>query len=269
LIYARVTGWGQDGPLAATAGHDINYVAISGALHAMGDADRPPPVPLNLLGDYAGGGMFVALGILAALLERVQSGQGQVIDGAIIDGVGSLTAATLGMFATNRWGGRGENVLDGGAPWYRSYRTRDGGYVAVGAIEPQFFAALLAGAGLDPAIWRQGDPASWPALTAELARAFESRDRQYWVERFAGTDACVSPVLSFRETLDHPHHRARGTYTHVGGIAQPAPGPRMSRSKAALPTDPPARGADTDSIMSSLGRSRADIARLRAAGVIS
>ena len=266
LVYGRMTGWGQQGPLAAQAGHDINYIALSGALHAMGEPDRPPPVPLNLLGDYAGGGVFLALGVLAALIERAASGRGQVVDAAIIDGVGSLTAATLGMLAAGRWHGRGANVLDGGAPWYRTYQTRDGGYVAVGAIEPQFYAALLRRLGLDPEDFPREDDAANEALTRTLTEIFGARDRAYWADLFAGTDACVTPVLSFGEALSHPHQAARGGYLELAGVRQPAPAPRLSRTPAPPPAAPPGLGEHTDALLRELGRTPADIAALRESG---
>lgn len=269
LVYGRMTGWGQEGALADRAGHDINYVALSGALHAMGDPDRPPPVPLNLLGDYAGGGVFLAFGIVCALFERVTSGRGQVVDGSIVDGVGSLTAATLGMLATGRWHDRGANVLDGGAPWYRTYRTRDGGYVAVGAIEPQFYAELLTRLGLDPADHPREDPTSWDALTRTLSEIFASHDRSHWEKTFADSDACVTPVLTFEEALAHPHHAGRRTYIEIDGVPQPAPAPRLSRSRPPLPTPPCGVGDDTDAVLRELGHSDDSIAELHKIGAVA
>lgn len=269
LVYARVTGWGQEGPLAQTAGHDINYIALSGALHAMGRGDEPPPVPLNLLGDYAGGGAFVALGILAALLERNRSGKGQVLDGAIVDGVASLTAATMGILAAGGWGPRGTTLFDGAAPYYRTYATRDGGYVAVGAIEPEFYAQLLTGLGLDAAHWPQNKRALWPAMADAFAAIFATRDRDDWAQVFANTDACVSPVLDFNEATAHAHHRARHTYVEVAGVPQPAPAPRLDRSALATPTPPPGRGAHTDAVLRELGHDDTSITRLRQQGVVA
>jgi len=268
LVFARITGWGQDGPLANQAGHDINYIALSGALHAMGDADRPPPVPLNLLGDYAGGGMFVALAVVSALFERTRSGKGQVIDGAMIDGLASLSTAPLGILSAGLWQGRGENVLDGGAPFYRSYATKGGGYVAVGAIEPKFFAMLLAGLGLDAADWSQNDHALWPSMRAEFTRIFASKPRAHWERTFAGKDACVSPVLTFRESRGHPQHAARETYIEIDGILQPSPAPRMSAHRAATPRSPPQAGADGEAILAELGRSASQIEKLRLDGIV-
>ena len=263
LIYARITGWGQDGPLSRQAGHDINYIALSGALHAMGDATMPPPVPLNLLGDYAGGGMFVALGIVSALFERTRSGKGQVIDGAIVDGVASLTTATLGMLAAGLWGGRASNILDGGAPFYRTYRTADGGYMAVGAIEPKFFAELLSGLGLDSAQWTQDDRTQWPRMTEAIADRFAAQTQSHWEMVFDGSDACVSPVLTFAEAASHPHHRTRQTYFAVDGIIQPAPGPRMNGANAPPPQGIPGAGAHSDEILAALNLSPTDIVNLR------
>lgn len=267
LVYARVTGWGQDGPLAQRAGHDINYIALSGALHAMGEADRPPPVPLNLLGDYAGGGAFVAMGVLAALIERARTGRGQVIDGAIVDGVASLTAACMGMLAAGRWGERGTNAFDGSMPWYRTYRTRDGGHVAVGAIEPQFYDELLRGLGLDPGQWSRDDRARWPGIEAKFTQVFASQDRAHWQQVFEQTDACVSPVLSFQEAAKHPHHQARAAYVSVDGVAQPAPAPRMSNAPVDVPGKPPEKGEQTAAVLRELGCSDSEIEKMIALGV--
>ncbi|SEF15492.1 alpha-methylacyl-CoA racemase [Rhizobiales bacterium GAS191] len=266
LVYARVTGWGQDGPLAERAGHDINYIALSGALLAMGEPGEPPPVPLNLLGDYAGGGVFVAMGIAAALYERERSGKGQVIDGAIADGVGSLTAATMGMLAAGRWGARGTNPFDGSAPWYRTYATHDGGFVAVGAIEPQFYRMLLKGLGLDPDRWNRDDPRNWPDMIETFTGLFDAKDRDHWEHVFGATDACVSPVLTFEEATRHPHHAARASYVEIAGVAQPVPAPRFSRSVAAHLELPPPIGRDTDAVLSSIGRSDEEIVAMRASG---
>jgi alpha-methylacyl-CoA racemase len=266
LIYARVTGWGQTGPLAMRAGHDINYIALSGALHAMGDPDVPPPIPLNLLGDYAGGGAFVVMGVLAAIVERASSGKGQVIDGAIIDGVASLTATTMGMLAAGAWGARGTNVFDGSAPWYRTYRTRDGEYVAVGAIEPLFYEELLRGLGLDPAQWARNDRSRWPEIARKFAEIFASQDRDHWQKVFEATDACVTPVLTFGEAVAHPHHRSRGTYMRIGGVAQPARAPRLGRMPEIPPSEPQGPGAQTEAILRELGRSAMEIQKLRSDG---
>ncbi len=266
LVYARVTGWGQEGPLAQRAGHDINYIALSGALHAMGGAAAPPPVPLNLLGDYAGGGAFVAMGVLAALLERERTGKGQVVDGAIVDGVASLTAACMGMLGSDRWGPRGTNVFDGTAPWYRTYATAGGGFVAVGAIEAPFYRALLEGLGLQVADWPQHARAQWPAMAQCFAERFAAHDRAHWERVFAGTDACVSPVLDFSEAAAHAHHRTRSTYIDIGGMVQPAPAPRLGQHPVREPQPPPAIGRDTDAILREQGHTGDGIAQLRARG---
>ncbi|MGH3761917.1 CaiB/BaiF CoA transferase family protein, partial [Actinophytocola sp.] len=237
LVYGRMTGWGQSGPLAATAGHDINYISVAGALHPIGPAGAPPVPPLNLVGDFGGGGMLLALGCLAALLERRGSGAGQVVDAAMVDGAGLLSTHLHMLLAQGMWPGeRGHNLLDGGAPFYRTYRTADGEYVAVGAIEPQFYAALLDGLGLaDADLPDQLDRHRWPELAGVLANRFASRTRDEWERTFAGTDACVSPVLTPAEAARHPHQAHRGGFPAVDGIAQPAPAPRFARSAPATP----------------------------------
>jgi alpha-methylacyl-CoA racemase len=270
LIFARMTGWGQDGPLAPTAGHDIDYIAISGALGPIGRAGERPVPPLNLVGDFGGGGMLLAMGILAALVERGTSGSGQVVDAAMVDGSALLTSFLYGMLATGAWQDRrGSNLLDGGAPFYDTYACADGGYVAVGALEPQFYAALLAGLGLtDAGLPAQHDRAGWPVLRERFAAAFASRTRDAWAQVFAGTDACVFPVLSLTEAPVHPHAAARSAFVEVGGIVQPAPAPRFSRSAASHPAAPPAPGADTDGVLAGLGLTEREVADLRVRGVI-
>jgi crotonobetainyl-CoA:carnitine CoA-transferase CaiB-like acyl-CoA transferase len=238
LVYARMTGWGQDGPLAARAGHDIDYLAVSGALEPLGPADSRPHAPMNLLGDFGGGGMLLAVGVLAALLERERSGVGQVVDAAMVDGSALLTTFLHGMLAAGAWtGARGRNLLDGGAPFYDTYRTADGGYMAVGALEPAFYAALLAGLGLDgdADLPDQYDRAGWPELRRRFAERFAQRSRAEWTVIFADVDACVTPVLAPTEAYRHPHNAARRTFVEVGGIRQPAPAPRFSRTPPAVP----------------------------------
>ncbi|MBG0561099.1 CaiB/BaiF CoA transferase family protein [Actinoplanes aureus] len=241
LVYARMTGWGQDGPLAPAAGHDIDYLAIAGALEPLGRPGENPHAPINLLADFAGGGMLLAVGVLAALLERERSGRGQVVDAAMVDGSALLTTFLHGMVAGGMWpGGRGENLLDGGAPFYDTYRTSDGGYLAVGALEPQFYRALLTGLGLDSdeRLPHQMDRSGWPELRRIFTERFAERTRDEWEQAFAGLDACVSPVLTPAEAPAHPHNRARGTFVEVGGVPQPAPAPRFDRTPAAVPTPP-------------------------------
>jgi alpha-methylacyl-CoA racemase len=297
LVYARMTGWGQDGPLAATAGHDINYIGVSGALEPIGRAGQRPVPPLNLVADFGGGGMLLAVGVLAALLERERSGLGQVIDAAMVDGSALLTSFFYGLRAAGAWQDeRGTNLLDGGAPFYDTYETADGRYVAVGALEPKFYAALLAGLGLaaargkttrgettrgetthgetthgeagDNALPRQYDQAGWPVLRARLTEAFLSRTQAEWAEVFAGTDACVAPVLGPAEAPTHPHNAARGTFIEVGGLTQPAPAPRFGRTAAGAPQPPPPPGADTDTVLAGIGYTAAQISALRASGTV-
>jgi alpha-methylacyl-CoA racemase len=247
LVYARMTGWGQDGPLAARAGHDIDYIAVAGALAPLGRAGSPPPAPLNYLADLAGGGMLLAVGVLAALVERARSGRGQVVDAAMVDGAGLLTAFLHGAMASGLWPGpRGSNLLDGGAPFYDTYATADGGHVAVGAIEPQFYAALLTGLGLDsdPALPGQHDVSGWPELRARFAEVFATRTRDEWTAVFEPLDACVAPVLSPAEAPSFPHLRKRSSFVSVDGVTQPAPAPRFSRTPSAPPRPPAAATVD-------------------------
>jgi alpha-methylacyl-CoA racemase len=269
LIYARMTGWGQDGPLAGAPGHDINYLALSGALDAIGPAGGAPVPPLNLLGDFAGGGLLVVTGILAALYERQRSGAGQVVDAAIVDGVAGLLSMLLGMTAAGQWRpSRGANVLDGGAPFYGVYACADGGYVAVGAIEEPFYRSLLRGLDLDPAgLPERLDPAHWPELRRVFAGRFARRGRDEWLAVFAGTDACVSPVLTVAEAATHPHQRARGTYLVEDGLVQPAPAPRFSRTAAQLPPPAPEPGQHTREILAEYGLSGPEIEVLLIDGV--
>ena len=246
LVYGRMTGWGQTGPMADRAGHDINYISLSGALEPLGRAGEAPHPAINLIGDFAGGGTFLALGILAALLERERSGRGQIVDAAMVDGSNILMAFLHGMRAAGLWNApRGENLLDGGAPFYDTYETSDGGYMAVGAIEPQFYRELLDKLGLDPdLLGPQMDPASWPESHKAMTAAFRSRSRAEWSAVFDGSDACATPVLSPWEAHQHPHNRARDTYVTVGGMVQPAPAPRFSRTPPATPTAMDAAGRD-------------------------
>jgi alpha-methylacyl-CoA racemase len=231
LVYGRMTGWGQQGPLAQTVGHDINYIGLTGALHAIGTFETPV-LPLNLIGDFGGGAMLLTLGVLAAVLEARASGKGQVVDAAMVDGALLLMAPILGRLATGEWLDRREsNLLDGGAPFYGVYKTRDERHLAVGAIEPAFYAALLAGLGLMPeALPPQHDRAAWPETRRCFAAIFATRTRDAWCEIFRGTEACVTPVLSLAEVPDHAHHLARESFVQVNGVRQPAPAPRFSRT---------------------------------------
>ena len=240
LVYARMTGWGRDGPLAPTAGHDLTYLALSGILHAIGPADQPPPVPLTLLGDYGGGSMFLVTGILAALYERARSGRGQVVEAAMVDGIGVLAAKTWAMHGAGTWSDRRHaNLLDGGAPFYDTYECADGRWIAVAPIERKFYAALLAGLGLSEVdLGDQYDPAAWPAIRAALAGRLRTRSRDEWAAAFAGTDACVAPVLDFAEAVAHPHAVARGAFLERDGVPMPAPAPRFARTPTGVPTGP-------------------------------
>jgi alpha-methylacyl-CoA racemase len=246
LIYARMTGWGQDGPLARTVGHDIGYIARTGALHALGRAGGRPEFPVNLLGDFGGGGMVMAYGICAALVERATSGKGQVVDTAIVDGVASLLAMPLMFLAQGLWRDeRGVNLLDGGVPWYDVYQTADGQWMAVGALEARFYTALLDGLGLTGEAPDRADPGHWPALRELLTARFKTRTRDEWAAVFAGTEACVEPVLSLTEAAADPHLTARQTYVSPGGVTQPAPSPRFSRTPGRLPAPACAPGQHT------------------------
>ncbi len=255
LVYGRMTGWGQEGHLAERAGHDINYTALSGALWAMGRADEVPAPPLNLVADFGGGGMMLAFGMTAALLEARGSGQGQVVDAAMIDGVASMMHFTYGMRASGAWSSeRGSNLLDSGAPFYDVYETSDGGYMAVGAIEPQFYALLLERLGLDAAgLPHQYDKQSWPAMKERFKALFESKSRAAWEEIFDGSDACVVPLLSIDEAPQHLLLSERQVYVEDEGVIQPGPVPRFSRTKAVISKAPSAPGADTRTALASWG----------------
>lgn len=229
LVYTRVTGWGQSGPLAPTAGHDINYIAITGALRAMGKPGEPPPVPINYVGDYAGGTMFALAGMLSALFHVRSGGKGQIVDVAMTDAVLALSGFFYGFKASGLWHDeRGTNLLDGSAPFYRCYACADGEYVAVGALEPQFFSLLLDGLGIPRDDFEQMDRSGWPQMESAFTRIFASAPRDHWDKRFAGTDACVAPVLGFSEAAEHPHNVARQALVSPGGVLQPAPAPRFS-----------------------------------------
>ncbi|MGW1465931.1 CaiB/BaiF CoA transferase family protein [Streptomyces sp. NPDC002308] len=250
LVYGRMTGWGQQGPLAPMAGHDIGYLATAGPLAMIGAPDGPPVLPANLLGDYAGGSLYLATGVLAALLTARATGRGQVVDAAIVDGAAHLTTLFWGMLAEGTWQDtRGRNLLDGGCPFYGVYETADGGWMAVGALEPQFYAEFVALLGLDgAALPDRADPHNWPALRAEFTTRFRTAGREEWTAVFEGTDACVAPVLSLREAARHPHLTGRGTYTEAYGITQPAPAPRFSDTPGTLRLPPAVPGAHTPDV---------------------
>jgi alpha-methylacyl-CoA racemase len=251
LIYARMTGWGQTGPRSQQAGHDINYISLNGVLHSIGRSGERPVPPLNLIGDFGGGSMFLLVGILAALWERQTSGKGQVVDAAMIDGSSMLVQSTWAMRAMGMWSDeRGTNMLDGGAPYYDTYECSDGRYVAVGAIEPQFYAAMLAGLGLNATdLPEQNDRTRWPELRARLTEAFASRNRDHWAKVFADSDACVTPVLAFGEVGSEPQVTERNTFYQTNGGLQPLPAPRFSRTAPAEPRPPGQPGADTEAIL--------------------
>ncbi|MEE4496135.1 CaiB/BaiF CoA transferase family protein [Streptomyces sp. BE230] len=259
LVYGRMTGWGQDGPLAQVPGHDINYIAVAGALGAMGGADENPPVPLNLVGDMGGGGMLLALGITTALVSAQRTGQGQVVDAAMTDGTAVQLALIHGLLAVGRWeNARGVNLFDGGAPFYRTYRTSDGGHMAVGSVEPQFYAAMLQVLGIadDPLFAQQHDRDSWPVMRARLEEIFAGRSREEWTAAFDGTEACVTPVYGLTEAAAHPHNLARGTYYTEGGVLQPAPAPRFHGTPPGTPRPAPVVGAHTQEVLAEVGLAR-------------
>jgi len=273
LIYARMTGWGQDGPLAGDVGHDINYLSIAGVLWHLGPAGHAPVPPINLLADFGGGGSLVVLGILAALVERATSGLGQVVDAAMVDGGAQLMSIFFGIDAIGGWGPRGTNLLDGGAHFYNVYETADGRYVSVAAYEPKFYANFLAlmrplgFTDVDPA--QQLDMAQWPALKDRLAAIFRTKTRDEWVAFFAGHEVCFAPVLPMSEARAHPHNVARGTFTDVAGAPQPAPAPRFSRSATVVQGPPVPPGAHTDTALHDWGIDAADVERLKSSGAIA
>ena len=269
LVYGRMTGFGQDGPLAQAAGHDLNYISLTGALHAIGPQAAPLP-PLNLIGDYGGGALYLALGILSALFERNTSGKGQVVDAAMVEGAASLMSIFYGLFASGSWQTqRGSNLLDGGAPFYSVYETGDGLHVSVAALENKFFAELARLIGLESRfVQGQMDRTLWPAMRARLSEIFRTRTRVEWCALLEGTDACFAPVLSMKEAPAHPHNTERGVFVSVNGFPQPAPAPRFSRSLPDTPRPPPDIGAHTQAVLEEAGLGRAEIDALRAAGAI-
>jgi alpha-methylacyl-CoA racemase len=271
LVYARMTGWGQEGPLAPTAGHDIDYIAVAGALAPIGHADRPVP-PLNLVGDFGGGGMLVAFGILAALLGRASTGRGQVVDAAMVDGASLLMAATHGMRAAGNWTDEREaNLLDGGAPFYTTYETSDGKFMAVGALEARFYRHLLVGLNLDrdPDLPRQMDRARWGELRHRFTQVFKTRTRAEWTAVFADVDACVAPVMGLSEAAEHEHMRSRNAFVDVGGVTQPAPAPRFGHEPYPAPTPAPLPGEHTYAVLTECGYSGDQIDALVAVGAVA
>ncbi len=262
LVFGRATGWGQEGPWRMMAGHDIDYIALSGVLSMIGPKGGAPVPPLNLVGDFGGGGLLLAFGMVCALLEARTSGVGQVVDGAMVDGSALLATMFFEMTARHRWSDdRGTNVLDGGAPYYDAYETSDGKWVAVGAVEPKFWGALVEMVGIDPTeLPDQADVANWPTLRRRIAAAIATRTRDEWGELAAGTDTCMAPVLTPREVHDHPHHRQRGTFVMVGDTRQPAPAPRFSRTVPHPPTPAPTVGSDARAVLADWGLTEAETA---------
>jgi len=268
IVFGRMTGWGQDGPLASAAGHDLNYIALTGALHAIGENGQKPVVPLNLIGDFGGGGMLLAFGVVCAMLEAQSSGKGQVVDAAMVDGASTLMTMMYGAFQSGFWRNeRGSNMLDGGAHFYGVYETADGKYVSIGSIEPQFYALLLEKLGLAAAeLPHQHDARHWDEMKQRFAALFRTRTRDEWCRIMEGTDICFAPVLAFDEVTSHAHISARGTFYDDDGAWQPAPAPRFSRTAPERPPRAVAIGADTDAVLAEAGFSAEQIARMRAAG---
>ncbi|MGJ8686208.1 MAG: CaiB/BaiF CoA transferase family protein [Spongiibacteraceae bacterium] len=271
LIYGRMTGWGQTGPMAKVAGHDINYISLTGALHATGRAGEKPVPPLNLAGDFGGGGVFLVMGILAALYEAQKSGVGQVIDAAMTEGSAVLMAFFHSMQSIGAWSHeRGSNIIDSGAHFYDSYETADGKYISLGAIEPQFYQTLLEKAELDPAVFgEQMNAEAWPEQKKKLEMVFKDKTQQQWCEILEGSDACFAPVLNFSEAPSHPHNMARNSYVEVEGMIQPAPAPKFSRTPSAVPVKGPDVGVNTDEVLLAWGFSSQQLQDLRAGGAIS
>src|SRR3954463_14549681 len=269
LVYGRMTGWGQTGPLAERAGHDINYIALTGVLNAIGRKGGAPVPPLNLVGDFGGGGMLLGFGVACALLEAGRSGKGQVVDAAMVEGASLLAAMFSGFLAANTWSEeRGANILDTGAPWYNVYETRDGKYVSIAAIEAKFYDELLSRLNLKGRnLPDQYERARWPEMREVFRRTFKSRTREEWCRVFEGSDACFAPVLTFSESSPHPHTAARASHVEVGGVAQPAPAPRFSRTPGAVRRTPPERGEGALAALADWGFSAAEVERLRSGGL--
>ena len=269
LVFGRMTGWGQDGPLAQAAGHDLNYIALTGALASIGRAGQPPTPPLNLVGDFGGGSLYLAMGVLAALIESRSSGRGQVVDAAIVDGTASLMTMFQAFAQMGAWTGeRGVNLLDGGAPFYDVYETSDGRHVSIAAIEPKFYAELIKRVGLSgEALPSQNDRAGWPELRARFAETFKGKTRDEWCTLLEGTDACFAPVLDLVECRTHPHMAARGVHVEVADVTNPAPAPRFSRTPGGIASPATGPGADTDDVLAAWGFDPSEVGRLRASGV--
>ena len=270
VVFGRMTGWGQEGPLANAVGHDINYIALIGALHSIGRKGEPPVPPLNLVGDFGGGGVFLALGVVGALLEAQKSGKGQVIDVAMIDGAASLMTAIYGLRAAGKWtDNRGENILDTGAHYYNVYETSDGQYLSIGSIEPKFYAELLRLTGLErEELPRQNDRDEWPALTEKLAAIFKTKTRAEWNELLEGSDICYAPVLNMVDAPNHPHNKERGTFVEVEGVPQPAPAPRFSRTPSEIQRPPASPGEHTEEALRDWGFDAGEVEQLRGSGAI-
>lgn len=270
LVFGRMTGWGQDGPLAHAAGHDINYIALTGALHSIGRKGEAPVPPLNLVGDFGGGGVYLALGVVAGILEAQKSGKGQVIDVAMTDGASSLMAAIYGLRAAGRWSDeRGENILDTGSHYYDVYETSDKKYISIGSIEPKFYADLLRLSGLQhEELPRQQDRQAWPALKERVAKIFKTKTREEWCTIMEGSDVCFAPVLNMQEAPNHPHNRERGTFVEIDGVIQPAPAPRFARTPSAIQRPPAAPGEHTDEALRDWGLSATELAQLHSSGTI-
>ena len=269
LVYGRMTGWGQEGPIAHAAGHDINYIGLAGALHAIGEPNGKPVPPLNLVGDFGGGGMLLAYGLVCGMLEASRSGEGQVIDAAMVDGAASLMAMFFSMVGFGFRNERGSNMLDGGAHFYNTYETKDGKYVCIGSIEPQFYAELVKKSGVDPnRFGPQMDTGQWGDFRTELARVFKTKTRDEWCEIMEGSDVCFAPVLSILEAPDHPHNRHRGTFVEVDGLTQPAPSPRFSRTKPEVSHAARTPGEDTRSVLGEIGLDADAISALESSGVV-
>jgi alpha-methylacyl-CoA racemase len=269
LVYGRMTGWGQTGPLSERAGHDLNYIALSGVLSGIGPLGGRPVPPLNVVGDYGGGGMLLAMGVLAALLNVQRGGVGQVVDAAMTEGAAQLGSVIWGLLASGNWNEqRGSNLLDGGAPWYDTYATQDGQYMAIGPVESRFYAELLGKLDLsDAGLPKQHDKAGWPRLREAFTEAFLKHTREHWCQVFEGSDACVAPVLGFAEAPNHPHHQARGSFIEVDGVVQPVPAPRFLGTPSAQPRPAPGRGERGGEALRDWGFDAAAIERLRAQGL--